>query len=284
MLPKAPNRYSINTVIKYYEHMIQGSHFSLVSVSENSILTVLKSTQVSKAVGRDCLSGSFLKDGAKFLAKPISDLCSLSINSEKFPDSCEVAKIRSLYKKGSLTQPCNYKPICLSPLMSKVIEKVIHDQISTFLNSKQLLYTYQSVFRKKHSPDFCLSYLNDKMLKSFDKRLMTGMILIDLQKAFDTIDHDVLLQKLYVIGFSKRTVNWFQSSLSNRSFLVNFGNNFSQPASVSCGVPQGSILGPLLFLVYVNDMSQAVKCDFFLHADETCFVWQRKDINKTENL
>ena len=84
MLPKAPNKYSINTVIKYYEHMIQGSHFNLASVSENSILTILKSTQVSKAAGLDGISGRFIKDGAKFLAKPISDLCNPSINSEKF--------------------------------------------------------------------------------------------------------------------------------------------------------------------------------------------------------
>ena len=112
--------------------------------------------------------------------------------------------------------------------------------------------------------------------------MMTGMILIDLQKAFDTIDHDVLLQKLYAIGFSKRTVNWFKSYLSNRSFKVNLGNNFSQPASVSCGVPQGSILGPLLFLIYVNDMSQAVKCDLFLYADDSCLVCQHKDINEIE--
>ena len=108
------------------------------------------------------------------------------------------------------------------------------------------------------------------------------MILIDLQKAFDTIDHDVLLHKLYAIGFSRHTVNWFQS-FSNMSFLVNLGNNFCQPASVSCGVPQGSILGPLSFLIYVNDMSQAVKCDLFLYADDACPFCQHKDINKTEN-
>ena len=93
---------------------------------------------------------------------------------------------------------------------------------------------------------------------------MTDMILIHLEKVFDTIDLDILLQKLYAIGFLKHTVNWFQSYLSNRSFLVNLGN-ISQPVSVSCGVPQGSILGPLLFLIYVNDMSQAVKGDLFLY-------------------
>ena len=112
---------------------------------------------------------------------------------------------------------------------------------------------------------------------------MTGIILIDLQKAFDTIDHDVLLQKLYAIGFSKHTVNLFQSYLCNRSFLVSLGNNFSKPASVSYGVPQGSILGPLSFLIYVNDISQTVKCDLFLYVDDTCLACQHNDISKIEN-
>ena len=170
--------------------MILGDYFHLASVAENSILTILKATHVSKAAGIDNLSGRFLKDEAKVLSKPISDLCNLSITSEKFPGICKVAKLKPPYKKGSLTKPCNYRPISLLPLISKVIEKVIHNQTSTFLNSKNLLYTYQSGFRK-----------------GFDKGMMTGMILIDLQKAFDTIDHDVLGQKLYAIGFSKHTVN-----------------------------------------------------------------------------
>ena len=97
---------------------------------------------------------------------------------------CKVAKLKPLYKKGSLTQPCNYRPISLLPLIFKVIEKVIHDQTSTFLNPKYLLYIYQSGFLKKHSTDFCLSYWNDKILKGFDKDSMTGMVLIDLQRAF----------------------------------------------------------------------------------------------------
>ena len=112
---------------------------------------------------------------------------------------------------------------------------------------------------------------------------MTGIILIDFQKDFDTIDHDKLLQKLYAIGFSNHIVNWFQFYLSNRSFLVNLENNFSLPAPVSCGVPQGSILGPLLFSIYVNDMSQAVKCDLFLYVDDTRLACQHKDINKIAN-
>ena len=127
--------------------MIPGNYFNLASVSENSILTILKAIQVLKAAGIDNLSVSFLKDRAKVLSKPISDLCSLSITSEKILDICKVAKLKPLYKKGSLTEPCNYRPISLLPLISKVIEKVIHDQTSTFLNSKNRLYTYQTGLR-----------------------------------------------------------------------------------------------------------------------------------------
>ena len=105
---------------------------------------------------------------------------------------------------------------------------------------------------------------------------MTGMILTDLQKAFDTIKHDILLKKLRIIGFSDHTVKWFQSYLSNRKFMANLENSFPEVSSISWGVPQGLILGPLLFLIYVNDMLMAVKCNFFLYADDTCLVSQSK--------
>ena len=146
MLPKAPSKHSINIVIKYYEHMIQGCYFNLTSVSENLNMTILKPTQVSKAAGLDNLSGRFLNDGAKFLAKPICDLCNFSINSEKFSDLWKVAKLKPLYKKSSLTQPCSCRPISLLLLIFKVIGRLIHDQRGTFLNSKNLLSTYQSGF------------------------------------------------------------------------------------------------------------------------------------------
>ena len=281
-LPKPPNKISLNTVFQHYKGIIQSGSFNLATVSENTILTILKNTKVNKAAGLDNLSGRFLKDGAKVLAKPITDIYNLSIASGKFPDSCKSAKLKPIYKKGSLTEASNYRPIYLLPLISKVIEEVIHDRTSAFLNSRNLLYNYQSGFRKNHSTDFCLSFLNDKILKGFDQGLITSMILIDLQKAFDTIDHGILLQKLYATGASKHSVNWFRSYLTNRTFLVNLGNVFSQPTCVSSGVSQGSILGPLLFLIYINHMSQAVKCNLFLYADDACLICQHKDINETE--
>ena len=110
----------------------------------------------------------------------------------------------------------------------------------------------------------------------------SGMILIDLQKAFDTINHDILLKKMSALRFSDRSINWFQSYLSNRSFRVNVQGKYSCIAKIDCGVPQGSILGPLLFLLYVNDLKQAADCDLFLYADDSCLVYQHKDVKEIE--
>ena len=118
---------------------LQTDSFILVTVSENIILNIFKNTNVPKAAGLDNLSGRFLKDGAAFLAKPFTDLCNLSITSGKFPDYCKIANLKP---KGFLTEASNYRPISLLSLISKVIEKVIHDQTSVFVNSRNLLYNY----------------------------------------------------------------------------------------------------------------------------------------------
>ena len=108
------------------------------------------------------------------------------------------------------------------------------------------------------------------------------MILIDLQKAFDTIEHEILLQKLKAIKFSESTIKWFKSCLSQRIFLANIENKLSDFGKISCGVPQGSILGPLLFLIYVNDRPQAVTLTLLLYADNSCILYQHKDVAQIE--
>ena len=135
------------------------------------------------------------------MASPIAQLCNLSISTSTFPDHCKSAKVLPLYKKGSKTDPKNYRPISLLPLISKIIEKVIHDQTQSFLDENNILYSFQTGFRKKYSTDSCLSFLNNKISKGFDAGLYTSLILIDLQKAFDTIDHEILLEKMIAIVF-----------------------------------------------------------------------------------
>ena len=123
-----------------------------------------------------------------------------------------------------------------------------------------------------------MSFLTDKILKGFDEGFLTGMILIDLQKVFDTINHEILLQKLKAIKFSESTIKCFKSYLSERIFLVNYENKLSNFGEISCGVPQGAILGPLLFLIYINDMLQVVTSTLLLYADDSCILYQHKDV------
>ena len=127
-----------------------------------------------------------------------------------------------------------------------------------------------------------MSFLTDKFLKGFDEGLLTGMILIYLQKALETINHEILLKKLEAIGFLDKCIQWFRSYRNERIFFIEIENQLSDFGKVSCGVSQGSILGPLMFLIYVNDMSQAVKSNLFLYADDSCLMYQHRDVNEIE--
>ena len=168
-------------------------------------------------------------------------------------------------------------------MISKVIERIVYNAVDNFLLQNNILYNYQSGFRKNHLTDFCLSFLKDKILKGFDKGLITGMIQVDLQKIFHTINHEIILRKLHAIGFSEKTIARFKSYLSYRAFKVNINNHFSGLSKISCGVPQRSILGPLLFLLHVNDISQFLYSDLFSYADDSGVTFQHKDVYTTEH-
>ena len=281
-LPAPTTKFGKLFVSSYYKKLNIKSNFVFNPTSEQTVLKILRNIKPSKAPGLDNLKGMFLKDGANILSKPIAQLCNLSMSISSFPSGCKIAKVKPLYKKGCKTDPKNYRPISLLPLISKVIEKVVHEQTNNFLNENNILYKFQSGFRSNHSTASCLSYLNDKILKGFDSGLLTGMILIDLQKAFDTLDHNILLDKMVHSKFSAPTISWFKSYLSNRTFKVNINEIFSDPGDLTCGVPQGSILGPLLFLLYINDMPESVTSDLFLYADDSCLVFQHKDLKVIE--
>ena len=215
------------------------------------------------------------------LAEPITKLCNLSILQSTFPNGCKQAKLKPLFKKGSKDDPKNYRPISLLPQLSKIIEKIIHGQVQKYLDEKKILFKYHSGFRAHHSTNTCLSYLSDRNHQGFEKKgMFTGMILVDLQKAIDTIDYEIFLDKMVCLGFSDSTISWFKSYLQDRSFSVNIGKEYSNPGILSCGVPQGSVLGPFIFLMYVNDMARAVDCDLLLYADDSCLIFRDKDIEK----
>ena len=190
----------------YYSNLAIPEVFHIESSSEEKVFKIMEKIGISKAAGIDKLSGRFLKDGAEILSKPISEICNLSISHGIIPNAYKVAKLRPIFKKGKKVDPSNCRPNSLLPLISRIIEKVVHDQTNKFLSYNKILYNCQSGFRTNHSTNLCLFFLTDKILKRFDEGLLTGTILIDLQKAFETINHEILSKKLEAIGFSDKCI------------------------------------------------------------------------------
>ena len=186
------------------------------------------------------------------------------------PDELKSAIVKPLFKKGSRLEVGNYRPVSLLCIISKVLERAIYVQLYDYLKSNQLFYEFQSGFRKSYSTDTCLINLMDHIRQLTFKGQYVGMVLLDLQKAFDTVDHEILCNKLEAMGINN--TKWFKSYLGDRKQIVVANGTPSEPGTVSCGVPQGSILGPLLFLCYVNDMSLSVRCKLLLYADDSALI------------
>ena len=148
-----------------------------------------------KTTGVDNLAGRFLKDSSNILFTPIAKICNLCIKLASFPNKYKISKIKPLNKKGLKTDRKNFRSISLLPLISKIIERIIHDRTMNLVSDNNVLYKYQSGFRKFHSTDTCLSYLHDKIAKGFDSGLLSEMVLIDLQKAFGAIDYNILIKR-----------------------------------------------------------------------------------------
>ena len=164
-----------------------------------------------------------------------------------------------------------------------MIKKIVHDQTNKYLLENNILCNFQSEFRPSHPTNLCLTHLTDKILKGFDEGLLTGMMLIDLQKAFNKINHKVLLQKLKAIRFSEESIQLLRFYLCGQIFLVETENKFLDFGKISFGVPQSSIPEPLLFLIYVNDIPQVVKSNLLLY-DDSGLVYLRKNIGKIKKV
>ena len=198
------------------------------------------------------------------------------------PNDLKTARVVPIYKKNDKTNAGNYRPVSVLSIVSKIMEKAVYIQVEKYLIDNNLLYDLQSGFRSGYSTDTCLIHLTDYIHKQSDCGNYTGLVMLDLQKAFDTVDHSILCNKLDAIGFNSSSVQWFKSYLSDRQQLVDINGTHSSPSEITCGVPQGSILGPLLFLLYVNDMQAAVSCKLLLYADDSALIVSGKDITVIE--
>ncbi|KAG6458312.1 hypothetical protein O3G_MSEX010807 [Manduca sexta] len=191
-----------------------------------------------------------------------------------FPESLKIAKVTPIYKSGSKLDPGNYRPISVLPVLSKVFERVLYNRLETFLKSIKLLYDKQYGFRPKSNTLSATTDVITKIKWSIDKKEIILGIFIDLKKAFDSVSHEVLLQKLSDIGLTNVALDIFKSYLNNRQQILKLGKSQSAPATITFGVPQGSILGPLLFLIYINSIGKlGLNGDITLYADDTCLFY-----------
>ena len=185
------------------------------------------------------------------------------------------ARVVPLHKENSKTDTGNYRPVSIS----KVLERAVYNQIELFqIEITCSMNNNQASGLHGFSTDTTLTFLTDYIRCKIDKGDLIGLVLLDLQKAFDTVDHNILLSKLSALGHIQTSVNWFKSYLTQRSQLVEVDGTRSETRNVTCGVSQGSILGPLLFLIYVNEMENAVNCKLLLYADDSCLLVSGKNV------
>ena len=241
-----------------------------IYIDEDAINKIIYNLPPKSSSGCDGISTKLLKVIAPVIIKPLTLLINQVLNTGTFPDKLKIAKVIPIFKKGDPSLFENYRPISLLPAISKVLEKIIALQLSSYFEKNKLLFDNQYGFRPKHSTEHAALELIDRITPKMDTNEIPLNIFLDLSKAFDTIDHSILLNKLKYYGLKGSTLNLFQSYLSNRKQYTEIEDTTSTILPIQVGVPQGSILGTILFIIYVNDLPQCSnKFDFIMYADDT---------------
>lgn len=221
-----------------------------------------------------------MKSSADIYIDHLSYIINLSFTQGCFPEELKIARVIPLYKSGDNQLLKNYRPVSVLPLFSKLFERVMFNRILEFINKHSLLYKFQFGLRSGHSTSNALMIIVDKILGGFNEGDMTIGVFIDFSKAFDTVNHQILLNKLIKYGIRGPAYKWLTNYLHNRKQFVSYDSVTSSTGNISCGVPQGSILGPLLFILFINDMYKVSEKIYpILFADDSNIFIQGKNLS-----
>ena len=255
-----------------------------IVITEQEVIDMLETLNIHKASGPDGISNRMMKLVAKSLAKPLVSLYNRLLNQNHFPKIYKYSHVIPLFKKGERFLPSNYRPVALLSNLGKGMERIIFKRIFNFLSDNNLLYKYQSGFVPGHSTTHQLIDIYHHICQAFDHNQFSCMVFLDISKAFDRVWHAGLLYKLEQHGISGDLLRWISSYLSDRTQSVVFNSVTSTPKPTSAGVPQGSVLGPLLFLLYVNDISENLLSLTRLFADDSSLFFSASNIRDIEGI
>ena len=255
--------------------------FFLSPTNYDEIISICKILKSDSSPGHDEIKPDIVKLVADSIAHPITHIFNLSFQSGSIPDTLKLAKVTPIFKKGEKDLFSNYRPISILPVFSKILERLVHQRLYSFISRFHLLHNNQFGFRPNLSCESALLSAYNHIISKLDRKEHVLGIFLDLSKAFDTIDHTILFAKLHHYGIRGIALEWFRNYLTNRMQYVSFNGQNSSHSNIYCGVPQGSILGPLLFILYINDLVYSSKhCNMILYADDTNMLFSHSDLHR----
>ena len=249
-------------------------------MGEDYVQKSLANLDSHKATGLDVVTSKILKISAPVISSQLTTIFNRSIESGVFPSRWKTARITPVFKSGNHADADNYRPVSISPIISKLLERHIHKHIYNFISSHDLVFTAQSGFRPQHSCETALDKLLNTWYQNIEDGFLNGLVLIDFRKTFDMINLDLLLEKLKLYHFDTLLLKWMDSHLKERSHCVKVKDSLSSPTPISHGVPQGSIVEPLLFILFIHDIPLSTISNIDMYADDSTLYARGKSVKK----